>query len=74
MQVSDQAGEREFDAYMANYLAIRFDPLNRLSGQYQTATSDIDGRQVPLDLAGLQAELRIDEVGRTLGKSRSIKH
>ena len=74
MQVSDQAGEREFDTYMANYLAIHFDPLNRLSGQYQTATSDIDGRQVPLDLAGLQAELRIDEVGRTLGKSRSIKH
>ena len=58
MQVSDQAGEREFDKYMANYLAIRFNSLNRLSGQYQTATSDIEGRHVPLDLADLQAELR----------------
>ena len=73
MQVSDQAGEREFDEYMANYLAVRFDTLNRLSGQYQTATSDIDGRHIPLDLADLQTELRIDEVGRTIGKSKSIK-
>jgi hypothetical protein len=73
MQVSDQAGEREFDQYMANYLAVRFDTLNRLSGQYQTATSDIDGQHIPLDIADLQTELRIDEVGRTLGKSKSIK-
>jgi hypothetical protein len=73
MQVSDQAGEREFDQYMANYLAVRFDTLNRLSGQYQTATSDIDGSHIPLDLADLQTELRIDEVGRTIGKSKSIK-
>jgi hypothetical protein len=73
MQVSDQAGEREFDEYMANYLAVRFDTLNRLSGQYQTATSDIEGRHIPLDLADLQTELRIDEVGRTIGKSKSIK-
>jgi len=73
MQVSDQAGEREFDEYMANYLAVRFDTLNRLSGQYQTATSDIDGSHIPLDLADLQTELRIDEVGRTIGKSKSIK-
>jgi len=73
MQVSDQAGEREFDEYMANYLAVRFDTLNRLSGQYQTATSDIDGSYIPLDLADLQTELRSDEVGRTIGKSKSIK-
>ena len=72
MPVSDQAGEREFDQYMANYLAARFDTLNRLSGQYQTATSDIDGTPIPLDLADLQTELRIDEVGRTIGKSKSI--
>jgi hypothetical protein len=73
MQVSDQAGEREFDQYMANYLAVRFDTLNRLSGQYQTATSDIDGSHIPLNLADLQTELRIDEVGRTIGKSKSIR-
>ena len=73
MQVSDQAGEREFDQYMANYLAIRFDTLNRLSGQYQTATSDIDGQHIPLNLADLQTELRIDEVARTIGKPKSIK-
>jgi hypothetical protein len=73
MQVSDQAGEREFGQYMANYLAVRFDTLNRLSGQYQIATSDIDGQHIPLDLADLQTELRIDEVGRTIGKSKPIK-
>jgi hypothetical protein len=73
MQVSDQAGEREFDEYMANYLAVRFDTLNRLSGQYQTATSDIDGQYIPLDLADLQTELRIDEVARTIGKPKTIK-
>jgi hypothetical protein len=73
MQVSDQAGEREFDQYMANYLAVRFDTLDRLSGQSQTATSDIDGQHIPLDLADLQTELRIDEVGRTIGKSKPIK-
>jgi hypothetical protein len=73
MQASDQAGEREFDQYMANYLAVRFDTLNRLSGQYQTATSDIDGSPIPLNLADLQTELRIDEVGRTIGKSKPIK-
>ncbi len=72
MQVSDQTGEREFDQYMANYLAVRFDTLNRLSGQYQTATSDIDGLHIPLDLADLQTELRIDEVARTIGKPKSI--
>jgi len=74
MQVSDQAGERDFDQYMANYLAIRFDTLNRLTGQYQTAISDIDGLHIPLDLADLQTELRIDEVARTIGKSKPIKH
>jgi hypothetical protein len=58
---------------MANYLAVRFDTLNRLSGQYQTATSDIDGSPIPLNLADLQTELRIDEVGRTIGKSKPIK-
>jgi hypothetical protein len=73
MQVSDQAGAREFDQYMANYVAVRFDTLNRLSGQYQTATSDIDGSHIPLDLADLQTELRIDEVARTIGKSKSIR-
>jgi hypothetical protein len=74
MPVSDRAGEREFDQYMANYLAVRFDTLNRLSGQYQTATSDIDGQHIPLNSADLQTELRIDEVGRTLGKSKPIKY
>jgi hypothetical protein len=71
MQVSDQAGEREFDQYMAGYLAARFDTLNRLTSQYQTATSDIDGGHIPLDLGDLQVELNVDEFGRTLGKPKS---
>jgi hypothetical protein len=28
MQVSDQPGEREYDEYIANYLAARFQSLN----------------------------------------------
>jgi hypothetical protein len=71
MQVSDQAGEREFDQYMANYVAARFDTLNRLSGQSLTATSDIDGQHIPLNVADLQVELNVDEFGRTLGKPKS---
>jgi hypothetical protein len=71
MQVSDQAGEREFDQYMANYVVARFDTLNRLSGQSLTATSDIDGQHIPLNLADLQVELNVDEFGRTLGKPKS---
>jgi hypothetical protein len=70
MQVADQPGEREFAEYMANYLASRFDLLNRLASSYHSATDDIEGRNVPLDLADLQAELRIDEVDRTMGKPR----
>jgi hypothetical protein len=70
MQVSGQAGEREFDQYMANYLAARFDTLNRLTGQSLTATSDIDGGHIPLSSADLQIELNVDEFGRTLGKSK----
>jgi hypothetical protein len=71
MQVSGQAGDREFDQYMASYLAARFDTLNRLTGQSLTATSDIDGGHIPLDLADLQVELNVDEFGRTLGKPKS---
>ena len=70
MQVSDQPGEREFDQYMAGYLAARFDTLNRLTGQSLTATSDIDGGHIPLNLADLQVELNVDEFGRTLGKPK----
>lgn len=66
MPLSDQPGEREFAAYMVHYLAARFDTLNRLAGSYHSATDDIAGRGVPLSLADLQAELRIDEVDRTL--------
>jgi hypothetical protein len=65
MLLSDQPGEREFDEYMANYLAARFQLLNRLAPYYHSATDQIDGRGVPLGLAALQAELRIDEVDRT---------
>jgi hypothetical protein len=71
MAASDRAGEREFDQYMANYLAARFDTLNRLTGQFQTASDDMEGRHLPLGLADLQAELRFDEVARTMGKPRS---
>jgi len=74
MQVSDQPGDREFYEYMANYLAIRFDSLNKLTPYYQTASDDIDGRHVPLDLADLQAQLRLDEVDRTLGKPKPSGH
>jgi hypothetical protein len=74
MQVSGQAGEREFDQYMANYLAARFDTLDRLTGQSLTATSDIDGGHIPLNLADLQVELNVDVFGRTLGKSKSSQH
>jgi hypothetical protein len=70
MPVSDQAGEREYALFMANYLATRFDTLNRLASYYQSASDDMEGRQVPLGLADLQAELRSDEVNRTLGKSK----
>jgi hypothetical protein len=69
MQIADQPGEREFAEYMANYLANRFDSLNRLASSYHSATDDIEGRNVPLNLADLQAELRIDEFDRTRGKS-----
>jgi hypothetical protein len=71
MQVSGQAGEREFDQYMANYLAARFDTLNRLTGQSLTASSDIDGGHIPLNLADLQVELNVDEFGRTIAKPKS---
>ena len=70
MQVSDQPGEQEYNDYMANYLATRFDTLNRLAAHYHTATDAIEGRHLPLDRADLQAELRSDEVARTLGKSK----
>jgi hypothetical protein len=69
MQVADQPGEREFAEYMANYLASRFGSL-RLASSYHSATDDIEGRNVPLGLADLQAALRIDEVDRTMGKPR----
>jgi hypothetical protein len=70
MQVADQPGEREFNEHMAKYLVARFDSLNKLASHYQSATDAIEGRGVPLDLADLQAELSIDEVDRTTGKSR----
>ncbi|HMK71509.1 MAG TPA: hypothetical protein VK442_11115 [Xanthobacteraceae bacterium] len=69
MQVADQAGAREFNEYMAKYLAARFDSLNRLASSYHSPIDDIEGRNVPLNLADLQAELRIDEFDRTAGKS-----
>ncbi len=55
----------EAPKYVANYLANRFDPLNGLASSYHSATNDIEGPNVPLDLADLQAELRIDEFDRT---------
>jgi hypothetical protein len=54
---------------MANYLASRFDSLNRLAPPYHSADDAIEGRNVPLNAADLQAELRIDEFDRTMGKS-----
>ena len=73
MQLSDQPGEREFAEYMANYLTARFDSLNSLATYYHSATDDIEGRDVPLNLAGLQAELRIDEVDRTLQARLTVR-
>jgi hypothetical protein len=72
MAVSGQPGERQFDEYMANYLAVRFDALNRMVSYYQTAGNDIEGRDVPLGVADLQAELRSDEFDRTSGKPKSF--
>ena len=73
VQLSDQPGEREFAAYMANYLTARFDSLNRLATYYHSATDDIEGRNVALNLADLQAELRIDEVDRTLQARLTVR-
>lgn len=73
MQLSDQPGEREFNEYMANYLAARFDSLNRLATYHHSATDDIEGRAVPLNLEDLQAELRIDEVDRTLQARLTVR-
>jgi hypothetical protein len=73
IQVSEQPGEREYAEYMANYLAARFQSLNRLAPYYHSASDDIEGREVPLGLAALQAGLRIDEVDRTL-QAASIVH
>ena len=56
---------------MAGYLAVRFHSLNRLAPYYHSVTDAIAGRGVPLNAAGLQAELRIDEVDRTAGKSKN---
>ncbi len=64
MQLSDQPGEREYNEYIANYPAARFDSLNRLASYYHSATNDIEGRDVPLNLADLQAELRIERAAR----------
>jgi len=72
-QFSDQPGEREFDEYMANYLAARFDSLNRLATYHHSATDDIEGRDVPLNLEDLQAELRIDEVDRALQARLTVR-
>jgi hypothetical protein len=73
MRLSDQPGEREFAEYMANYLTARFDSLNRLATYHHSATDDIEGRDVPLNLADLQAELRIDEVDRTLQARLTVR-
>jgi hypothetical protein len=71
-QVSDKPGEREFNEYMAQYLVTRFNALNRLTSSYHSATDDIEGRDVPLKLEDLQAELRIDEFDRSVVKSRPL--
>jgi hypothetical protein len=70
MQVADQPGEKEFNEYMARYLATRFDALNKLTSSYHSATDDIEGRDVPLKLEDLQSELSIDEFDRSVGRSR----
>jgi len=35
--IANEPGEREFSAYMANYLASRFETLNRLAAPYHSA-------------------------------------
>lgn len=60
MPVGDQPAEASFNAYMAKYLAVRFTALNKLAGSYHSAVDDIDGRDLPLSLADLQAQLRLD--------------
>ena len=73
MQAAGQAGERAFDEYMASYLAVRFDSLNKLASHYHPATDAIEGRGVPLNAADLQAALRIDEVDRTPDKPKMTR-
>ncbi len=65
MAVGDQPGEREFNEYMAGYLAARFDSLSNLASRYRSAGDAIEGRDVPLYAEALQTELRIDELDRT---------
>jgi hypothetical protein len=66
MQVADQPGERELNDYMAEYLIARFHSLNKLASHYHSAIDCIDGRDVPLNLADRQVELRIDDLDRTM--------
>jgi hypothetical protein len=65
MKVTDQSGEREFNEYMAGYVAARFDSLSKLVSHYRSATDAIEGRDVPLYSEALQTELRIGELDRT---------
>jgi hypothetical protein len=69
MPVTGQPGEREYNEYMAGYLAARFRSLNGLATSYQSVTDDIAGRDLPLTLADLAAELRIDEYQRGADKT-----
>jgi hypothetical protein len=70
MPAGDQPGDRAYNEYMASYLAVRFHSLNRLAPYYRSVTDAIAGRGVPLNAAGLQAELRIDEVSRIASKPK----
>ena len=56
MQVADQPGEREFAEYMADSSGQSFKTLFKQAGLHwiYSATDDIEGRNVPLDLADLK--------------------
>jgi hypothetical protein len=44
-----------------------------LASYYHSASDDIEGRDVPLGLAALQAGLRIDEVDRTFQAASIVR-
>lgn len=65
MDAGGQPGEREFDEFMANYVAQRFYELNGLTPYFQSVDDQLNGKPKPVKLSDIQMELNSDEVDRT---------